>query len=165
MAKRFTDTGKWDDPWFLELKSDYKLFWLFILDRCDISGGWKVNKRMAEFCLGAPVDFDGFLAVCGDRIKVLKNGDIWFVNKFINFQYGDLTETNKIYRSVVLSLCSNGLNKGHLSPINGGKDKDKEKEKDIKGVLGEKKGDRKRWSDPPKEFRELAKKLARQKAV
>jgi hypothetical protein len=28
MAKRFTDSAKWDDPWFAELPSKYKLFYL-----------------------------------------------------------------------------------------------------------------------------------------
>lgn len=160
MAKRFTDTAKWDDPWFAELPVSHKLLWVYILDRCDMSGAWKVNKKMAEFCLSTPLDFDAFLASAGPRVRVLKNGDVWFINKFINFQYGVLTEANKIHKRVCSSLQSIGLNKGDISPINGVKEKDMVKEQDIKGVLGEKKGDQPHeWSVPPADFKALIKKL------
>lgn len=125
MAKRFTDTGKWDDPWFAELSNEHKLIWIYLLDKCDMAGIWKVNKKMLEFCVGFSVDLEVFLKAATDRINVHK--DKWLVKKFINFQYGELTEANKVFRSVQSCLLGFEGNKGHLSPINGGKDKDKTK--------------------------------------
>ena len=118
MAKRFTDIGKWDDLWFTELSSEHKLFWIYILDKCDMAGVWKVNFRMAEFCLGFKIHPDSFLKAAIDRIEVHK--DKWLIKKFINFQYGELTETNKCYRGIMSCLSSFEGNKGHLSPLKGG---------------------------------------------
>jgi len=89
---------------------------------------------MANFCLNASIDLSKFLVVAGDRIQV--SGDKWLLSKFILFQYGDLTDRNKIYQSVCTALGSFSQNKGHLSPLNGGKDKDKEKDKEIGGCGG-----------------------------
>lgn len=132
MAKRFTDTGKWEDPWFTDLPSEHKLLWIYILDKCDQAGIWKVNKRLAEFCLGITLDLDAFLIAAGERISVHR--DRWLINKFITFQYGDLTEKNKMYGSVMSCFESAGLKKGDKCPIEGAKDKDKDKEK-VKEVL------------------------------
>ena len=57
MAKRFTDSTKWDDPFFADLSNDYKLLWIYILDKCDHAGIYKVNKKMAEFCLNTKFDW------------------------------------------------------------------------------------------------------------
>lgn len=137
MAKRFTDTGKWDDPWFSALPNVYKLFWIHLLDKCDMAGGWKVHKPMVEFCLGGEVSLEKFLELAGDRIEVLRDGEIWFIKKFIRFQYGNLSSTNKIYNSINNALVLNGGSKGDLCPLDGAKDKDKDMDKDKRGGAGE----------------------------
>lgn len=134
MSKRFTDTGKWDDPWFTDLKSEYKLFYIYILDRCDIAGVWKLNKKMAEFCIGCSIDTDDFLKIANDRIKVF--GDKWLIKKFIEFQYGALTDKNKAYNSIMAAFRQFSQNKGDISPIDGGKEQVKETVKEQKGGMG-----------------------------
>ena len=135
IAKRFTDTCKWDDPWFLDLTNEEKLLWIYILDKCDVAGVFKLNTRMIEFCIGR-LDIHKFISSAGDRLRMLE-GDKYLVSKFITFQYGVLTEKNKIYKSIITALTVQGLNKGDLSPIDGGKDKDniniQDKVKDKKG--------------------------------
>lgn len=134
MAKRLTDVNKWDDPWFVDLKHEYRFLWLYILDKCNHAGIWKVNKRMAEFVIGAEVDFEGFLKASKNRVKVYQDGEKWFIRKFLDFQYGQLLETNRVHVSVLSELKKEGLYKDYISPFQGDKDKDinkdKEKEKD-----------------------------------
>jgi hypothetical protein len=51
MAKRFTDTNKWNDVWFSQLPNDYKLVWIYMLDTCDNAGIWLKNiKNLNFFC-------------------------------------------------------------------------------------------------------------------
>lgn len=135
MAKRLTDSEKWEDPWFLELSSEHKLTWIYILDKCDYAGIWKVNKRLIDFCFGHVADIEGFLKACGDKIQVLKNGDKWFIRKFLDFQYGALDERNLMSKRVFPLLEKEGLRKGDLSPLNGVKDVDKYKNKEREALF------------------------------
>ena len=139
MAKRFTDNGKWDDPWFAELPSKYKLFYLYLLDECDHAGVWKVNFRKAQFMVGESLEQSEVRRYMGDRIRIVDDA-YWFVTKFIRFQYGSL-KGDKVSASVSSILEKHGLTdiieeqtegaiKGLPSPYVGAKDKDKEKDKD-----------------------------------
>lgn len=42
--KRFSETEKWDDPWFQDLQPPAKLLFLFIIDRCNNAGFLEVNE-------------------------------------------------------------------------------------------------------------------------
>lgn len=86
MPRRFTDTAKWEDPWFSELTGEVRFLWLYLLDACDHAGIWKANRRHAEFCLGMKVDWPKAEEALKDRIY--KNGEYWFIPKFLKFQYG-----------------------------------------------------------------------------
>ena len=136
MAKRFTATEKWDDPFFSELSACNKLIWLFLLDKCNHAGIWDVNKRLLEFSVGCAVDLDEVLDVFGDRIEVL-NGQKWFIRKFIEFQYGELNEGSRTHQSVINILKKQGVSKGYTKGIytlkgtDTGTDKDKDKDKDT----------------------------------
>ena len=128
MAKRYTDSLKWDDPFFADLSNEYKLLWIFILDKCNHAGIYKVNPRMAEFCLGTKYDWTKVLGVFKGRIQSL-NDEKWFIPKFIEYQYGVLVETNRVHHSILQILTKEGLYKDCSRTILGSKDKDKEKDK------------------------------------
>lgn len=135
MAHRLTDSRKWDDPWFRELPPKYKCFWWFLLDKCDHAGIWKVDFKSAEFHIGEKIEESVAKEVMNGRIKSL--GDKWFIPKFIEFQYkcsvNDLDTTNKVHLSVLSILKKEGVYKGLASPMEGAKDKDKDK--DIVSIL------------------------------
>ena len=134
MAKRFTATDKWEDAWFCSLTSDQKLFWIYLLDKCDNAGIWEKNYRVASFFLGFDIN-DQFIAYLDDRIVPI-NGSKWFIPKFIQFQYGELSESCKPHIPVIKQLEKYNL-KGYAKGIHTlkekekEKDKEKEKEKDI----------------------------------
>jgi len=126
MAKRLTDSEKWEDPWFLDLKDEHKLIWIYLLDKCDHAGIWKVNKRLAEFCFGHSLDWEGFLKASNGRIEIISGGEKWFIPKFLNFQYGSLDEKNSMSKRVLPILEKEGLNTLGLPRVNPGKNKYKE---------------------------------------
>ncbi len=126
MAKRFTATEKWDDPWFCGLGATDKLFWIYILDKCDHAGIWRVNWPLVKFHIGEYVfdntKFDG-------RVQIL-SADKWFIKKFIEFQYGALNPENRAHHSVICILKKEGAYKGLVRGIQGRKDTDKDKDMD-----------------------------------
>lgn len=107
MAKRFTASDKWEDAWFRQLSAVSKLFWLFILDRCDTAGIWKVDWNLASFCIGAPVDVH-ILKVFEGRIEKLKEDKLWIV-RFVEFQYGILKESSPPHKYIIKALSNHGL--------------------------------------------------------
>lgn len=135
MAKRLTDTDKWKKPFIKSLPPEYKLLWLYLIDDCDIAGIWQVDFEVAELRLGIKLSQEKALRFFKEKIVAFDNGTKWFVQDFISFQYGNLTDKNKMYNPVNLILSKYKM--GHLSPINGVKDKDKDKDKDIIGGVGD----------------------------
>jgi hypothetical protein len=155
MSKRFTDTNKFDDPWFCNLSKDAKLVWEFILAKCDNAGVWEPNFRIGTACLGE-VDWDACLTELGDRIIVLTNGR-WWAWKFVAFQYGQLSEACKPHQNVIRLLRQHGLlerlfelqSKGYPTEAKEypkgihtlqEKDKDKEEDKEEDKGLGSAEG-------------------------
>jgi hypothetical protein len=129
MAKRFTDSEKWDDPFFADLPNKYKMFWLYVLDKCDHAGFYKVNLKMAAFILGEKYDPVEILCIFAGRIKEL-TPEKWFIPKFISFQYGDLNDESRVHKSVLKTLKKEGITKECLKGVDTLKDKDKNKDKD-----------------------------------
>ncbi len=118
MAKRYTDTEKWNDAWFMDLGPDMKLFWLYLTDNCDHAGIWRVNIRLAGFVTGIEgLTKEKALEAFGDR--VLDLGEYWFLRKFVEFQYGKLNPENKVHYSVLKVLAKFGLDpaKDLASPL------------------------------------------------
>lgn len=136
MAKRYTDSEKWDDPFFTELPNEYKLLWIYILDKCDHAGIYKVNPANVEFSLKSKFNWEEVIKVLDGRIVVLSK-EKWFVPKFIDFQYGELDINNRVHNAVYKILDKEGVFKGRQRPVNDPiyKDKDKDKDKYLDFVL------------------------------
>lgn len=101
MAKRFTDTEKWKDEWFLELEPLMKLLWIYILDTCDYAGVWKVNFRLASYSIGTALDRQSALNALGERVHVISI-DKWHIPKFITYQQkGLLNPGNKAHKGII----------------------------------------------------------------
>lgn len=105
MAKRFTATEKWIDPWFCGLTALDKLFWVYLLDNCDHAGIWQVNWPLVGFHIK---DYVFNKEVFKGRIVELKEQK-WFMPKFIEFQYGRLRNNNSTHISVLKILEDNNL--------------------------------------------------------
>lgn len=90
MARRFTDTEKWEDPWFGELEPVFKLAWVFICDRCDHAGFWKWSTRsLLHHCgidLSAPARLKEFVKAFEGRLINVGRGTL-YVRGFLEWQY------------------------------------------------------------------------------
>lgn len=101
MAKRFTDTDKWKNPFIKSIPIKYKLLWFYILDDCDIAGLWRVDIEIACIRCGQKFDVAKALEIFKEKIIVIDNGNKWFIPSFIEFQYGQqLSKTNNIFKSI-----------------------------------------------------------------
>jgi len=87
MAKRFTDSDKWEDVFFSELTNDNKIVWLYLLDKVNHAGVMKVNLRNLNFhcqtsfnCMGTVKE------LFGNRIHIV-NEQYLFIPNFLKFQY------------------------------------------------------------------------------
>jgi hypothetical protein len=113
MAKRFTDTQKWTEDWYLDLPIVYKIFWIYICDNCNHAGVYKPNKRVFELLVGEKIDLEKFLeGINRDKERIIKlaNGR-WYLTGFIEFQYGtNLNPNNRVHRSILKLLNENDLN-------------------------------------------------------
>lgn len=104
MAKRFTDTDKWKKPFIRGLEGPYKLLWFYILDDCDHAGIWQVDFEVAQIRIGETLDKVTAIKILGDRIEIFDNGTKWFLKDFISFQYGELSQKNRLHLSVLQIL-------------------------------------------------------------
>jgi len=136
VAKRFTDTGKWKKKWIRELNPNMKLFWFYLLDNCDHAGIWEVDIDLAAFQIGVDLDESTILQTFNRKIVPFKPGK-WFIPKFVEYQYGELNETNRAHNSVIKILTKyklfKGLTRGLQGPMDMDKELDKDKDKDKRG--------------------------------
>lgn len=132
--KRFTDTSKWSDPWFMELSVVAKLLWFYLLDNCDNAGVINFNSKLAAVQIGEPVKEQHFSEL-KDRVQSLECGKLW-IPKFIAFQYGVLSPECRPHAAVLELVERHRLKLTLPIPYSKGihtlkeKEKDKEREKE-----------------------------------
>jgi hypothetical protein len=133
VAKRFTDTDKWKNPWWNNLSLKWKVVWIYLLDNCDHAGFWDADFKLLNFYLGENVSQEDLTQALGERIQWVKPTKL-YITSFIDFQYkGHLNPENKAHASVLRILSSNQIKwvpKGLASPLLGAKDKEQDKVKD-----------------------------------
>lgn len=102
---RFTDTTKWRNIWFRdELNADSKLMFMYLCDKCDIGGFWKLDIKGASFETG----LDGYvvensLKLFGKRVEIVD--DVLWIPTFIEKQSNlPLNPKNPCHRGIVKTL-------------------------------------------------------------
>lgn len=114
MSNRFCESTRFDDPFYSSLPHEMKLAREYIHAKCDNAGVWPPNFSLAEFQIGAKVDWQNFrerLEGAGE-ILVLRNGS-WLIKWFIPQQYGKLNTdpgASNAHKSVLKKLKDYGLN-------------------------------------------------------
>lgn len=130
MAKRFTDSNKWDHAWFRKLSPAMKCAWIYLCDKCDHAGIWTADFEAMSFNVGEDISEIDCVEAFGEKIRPV-GSDKYIVQAFIDFQYGTLNPENRVHQSVLSKLQKEGANKDLTRPLKGAKDKDKDKDKDL----------------------------------
>lgn len=137
MPKRFTATEKWKDLWFKKLKPKYKLLWIYLLDECDNAGLIELDLKIAEVFTGFHYSMDDIRNIFGTRLFQITE-DVWFIPKFISFQYKILKNGDNVTKNVISKLKKYdlitdelSLREVYCSPNLGIQEKDKDKEEEM----------------------------------
>lgn len=105
--KRFTDTNKWLDPWFRKLSHQAKMAWFYLVDHCDAIGLAEIDIKLMSSDCGTTITSD-HLRELGERIQLLEGGKV-FIQKFIPFQYGKLSEACIPHKKVIEAIKFHSL--------------------------------------------------------
>jgi len=89
---------------------------------------WEVDFETASYFIGHQIDEAGVRSAFEKQFEDL--GSRWFIQDFVDFQYGELNPCNKVHHSVLCALKKQGVYKPLGSPLEGAKDKDKDKDKE-----------------------------------
>lgn len=98
MAKRLTDTEKWNDDWYLSLDNDYRIIWQWLLDNCNHAGICKRNIKLLNVMCNSGTTENQLIEKMDGRIII--NGNDWFIPKFLKFQYPTLHSQKPVIVSV-----------------------------------------------------------------
>jgi hypothetical protein len=131
MAKRLTDTEKWNKHFIRGLTDPYRLLWIYICDVCDYAGLWDVDFAVAKIKASQMVTEQEALVTFNEKIIVIEGGRKWFIPGFIEFHYDGFRQKdgnkkkNNLYGPVMkqlekYGLVENGQIKGLPSPLEGG---------------------------------------------
>lgn len=91
IGKRFTDPSIWERPFFSELTTEMRLFWLFINARCDLSGVYQLHFPVDSAYCGFTIDRDfikAFIESVNDekkRVEALPEQKLW-LTEFLRYQ-------------------------------------------------------------------------------
>jgi hypothetical protein len=85
MAKRFIDTGIFDDDWFMDLPKDAKLLWIYFITKCNHAGMIKINEKLCKLQTDIR-DLSSVIIQLDNRLVTVSE-HLYFIPKFIEFQY------------------------------------------------------------------------------
>jgi hypothetical protein len=105
--KRFTETNKWQNPWYRRLTPEAKLLWQWLLDHCDPAGVIEADFELATFQIGVEID-DAVINELGERIVKIPSGKS-YIPSFVEFQYGKLSAACKPHQKVFAALARHGI--------------------------------------------------------
>jgi hypothetical protein len=85
--------------------------------------------------MGLKLDPEKVIEKMGGAVVSIDGGSKWYLPDFVKFQYGTLNPSNRVHQSALERLERHGIdpndssqNKGLISPLQGAKDKDRDKD-------------------------------------
>ncbi len=103
MSYRFTNTDKWSDAWFSQLKQIEMLLFMYLCDNCDIAGFIELNvKRWANDLNSSNDTIEGALKGLKRGLIYSNSNDCIFIKNFLKHQKNlPLNEKNKSHLGII----------------------------------------------------------------
>lgn len=103
MAYRFTDTNKWNDKWFLDLRPVEKLLFNYLCDNCDCSGFIEVNQKKWSDEIGYNKrDIEGALEGLARGLFYSLDNEIIYLRTFLKHQkHYPLNPKDNFYKGII----------------------------------------------------------------
>ena len=103
MAYRFTNTDKWNDSWFSNLKQFEKLLFMYLCDNCDIAGFIEINTNRWSSDLGSSKEtILGAIEGLNRGLIVSDSIDCIFIRNFLKHQKNlPLNEKNNAHLGII----------------------------------------------------------------
>lgn len=104
VLRRFTDTLKWDDPWFRQLPGVQKLVFLYVIDRCNNAGFWEVDEDAIAW--HTKVDRKHLEGAWKGLERGIKGASGWvWVRRFLKHQKNEpLTPHNPAHKQILMLI-------------------------------------------------------------
>lgn len=108
MVKRFTDTDKWNDPWFRQLPGVEKLIFLYVIDRCNNAGFWEIDNDAIAWHTKVNANLiEGAWKGLGRGIKIV-DGWAW-VRRFLRHQKNEIINSNNPAHKQIIAQIEDQL--------------------------------------------------------
>jgi hypothetical protein len=103
MAYRFTNTEKWNDHWFSQLRQIEMLLFMYLCDNCDIAGFVEINIKLWSVVLNSSIEtIEGALKGLQRGLIFSKNTDCIYIKNFLKHQKNiPLNEKNKAHIGII----------------------------------------------------------------
>lgn len=103
MAYRFTNTDKWSDAWFSNLKPTEKLLFNYLCDNCDIAGFIEINVKLWASFIGTDSrTIEGALKGLARGLIYSNTNDCIYIRTFLKHQKNlPLNESNKAHQGII----------------------------------------------------------------
>lgn len=103
MSYRFTNTDKWIDSWFSNLKQLEMLLFIYLCDNCDIAGFIEINYKRWANDLNSSIDtIQGACKGLARGLIYSKTNDCIYIKNFLKHQKNlPLNENNKAHLGIL----------------------------------------------------------------
>lgn len=104
--RRFTDTLKWDDPWFRQLPGCHKLVFLYVVDRCNNAGFWEVDED--AICWHTKIESKHLEGAWKGLDRGIKGASGWvWVRTFLKHQKNEpLNPSNPAHKQIIALIAA-----------------------------------------------------------
>jgi len=107
MAKRYTESTKFRDPWYRNLTPVQKCLWEYLISECSHAGIIEIDKSAIDFHIGAKVSDKDFEALSKNITWIAENKI--FMPSFVAFQQGTLSRNNNAHKNIFVELEKYGI--------------------------------------------------------